>query len=224
MTDYISSQSQYPNNPNPNPNPNSNSKISHHSHEYSSSQQQQQQPSSSHHHQQQQQRPQQVSSSSQSSSTHEYDYHSDYKHLPKELVSLALSRQLSPNYLSRLQKQLEYYFSDHNLLHDIYMKGIMNKQNGYINIDYILQFPRMKELKANDELILSIAKLSPFLEINSDNNCIRNKSNWQHYLPTKDDLDEFEKRQQLQQLEKESKRARDKERKKKQIQIINRQI
>jgi len=67
-----------------------------------------------------------------------------------------------------LIKQIEYYFTDENLVKDIYLRKHMNDE-GWVPLSLIANFPRVKGLCADTETIIEILKAkSTVLEVQSD--------------------------------------------------------
>ena len=75
--------------------------------------------------------------------------------------------------------QIEYYFSNQNLVKDMYLRRHMDNQ-GWVSIEVIYNFPRIKNLSTSKEHILEILKLSSNIEVNDGK--LRNKHNWKHWV------------------------------------------
>jgi hypothetical protein len=76
-------------------------------------------------------------------------------------------------------KQIHYYFSTDNLCKDIYLRMNMN-QEGYINIEVLMPFNRLKNISSDKALILSSIAPSPILEVKDD--LIRLKNDWNRWI------------------------------------------
>ena len=68
-----------------------------------------------------------------------------------------------------VQRQIEYYFSEENLEHDIFLRRKMDLQ-GFIALSVIASFNRVKSLSQDYELIIEAVKQSQVLELVSMNN------------------------------------------------------
>ncbi|KAF3524837.1 hypothetical protein F2Q69_00051691, partial [Brassica cretica] len=83
-------------------------------------------------------------------------YFSDIPHLRR----LALVSDLS----SRIVSQIEYYFSDENLVSDDYLKSLMDNQ-GWVDVFFIAEFRRIKALTDDIDLILRSMGSSTTVEV-----------------------------------------------------------
>ncbi|KAK6090463.1 hypothetical protein P3W45_000560 [Vairimorpha bombi] len=70
--------------------------------------------------------------------------------------------------LDKIKKQVEFYFSDANFRVDAFMKQQSLLNNGYIPIDTILTFKKMKELKASKESVIESLSDSTVVELKDD--------------------------------------------------------
>lgn len=61
--------------------------------------------------------------------------------------------------LSRIRNQIEYYFGDRNFTRDRYLQEKMTV-DGYVPLEVILNFPRMKQLDASKNLIIQVTPIS----------------------------------------------------------------
>ncbi|XP_042066890.1 la-related protein 1C-like isoform X1 [Salvia splendens] len=84
---------------------------------------------------------------------------------------------LSPNSLpNMIVNQIDYYFSDENLLKDSYLKSKMD-DNGWVPISLIAEFPRVLHLTEDVPLIVeSLRRHSTAVEIQGD--MIRRRNDW----------------------------------------------
>ncbi|KAF7841000.1 putative receptor-like protein kinase [Senna tora] len=64
----------------------------------------------------------------------------------------------------QIVKQIEYYFSDENLSDDFYLRGKMDGQ-GWVHIDVIAEFRRVKSLTSNVHYILDVLYRSSVLHV-----------------------------------------------------------
>ncbi|KAJ9601015.1 hypothetical protein L9F63_000853, partial [Diploptera punctata] len=70
-----------------------------------------------------------------------------------------------PTLKEYIRKQIEYYFSEENLLKDVYMRRKMDDE-GYIPITLIVSFHRMKALSTDHMVVADAIKDSEVLELN----------------------------------------------------------
>lgn len=72
--------------------------------------------------------------------------------------------------------QLEYYFGDYNYPHDTYLQYEAADEEGFVFIDLILGFYKMKyEWRATYEDVLEAEKYSNVFEINPSGTKLRKK-------------------------------------------------
>lgn len=57
--------------------------------------------------------------------------------------------------LVQIQAQVEYYFGDQNFIRDHYLREQMTP-DGFVPLSVILEFPRMKRLHANADLVKQV--------------------------------------------------------------------
>ncbi|MED6180789.1 hypothetical protein PIB30_013682 [Stylosanthes scabra] len=81
---------------------------------------------------------------------------------------------------SMIIKQIEYYFSDANLVKDEYLRSNMDEQ-GWVPITLIANFPRVKNLTSNIQLILDSLRGSAIVEVQGDK--LRRHNEWMRWLP-----------------------------------------
>jgi lupus La protein len=73
-----------------------------------------------------------------------------------------------------IQRQVEYYFSDSNLPRDRFLRAKMDENDaGWIDIDVLLTFNKLKELKATRESFCEAVAGSTFLAVNEDGTRVR---------------------------------------------------
>ncbi|KAL5557824.1 hypothetical protein UlMin_034035 [Ulmus minor] len=81
-----------------------------------------------------------------------------------------------------LVKQIDYYFSDANLVKDEYLRSNMDDQ-GWVPVSLIATFPRVERFKTTEEVILtSLTAFSTDVEVQDKK--IRKRDNWMKWLPT----------------------------------------
>ncbi|GAV87141.1 La domain-containing protein [Cephalotus follicularis] len=78
-----------------------------------------------------------------------------------------------------LVHQIEYYFSDSNLVKDEYLKSNMDAQ-GWVPISLIASFPRVKNLTNNIQLILDSLRTSTVVEVQDDK--VRRRNDWMKWI------------------------------------------
>lgn len=83
------------------------------------------------------------------------------------------------NTVNGVKKQIEYYFSDENLVKDKFFKSKMDK-NGYVDVNVIAEFPRMKKAKTTIDFILKGGKLSSNLQVFG--NFLRSRNSWWKFI------------------------------------------
>ncbi|KAL9312580.1 hypothetical protein ACSQ67_018032 [Phaseolus vulgaris] len=71
--------------------------------------------------------------------------------------------------------QIDYYFSDANLVRDEYLRSNMDEQ-GWVPITLIASFPRVRSLTSNIKLILESLRASTVVEVQGDK--LRRRSEW----------------------------------------------
>ncbi|KAI8366720.1 uncharacterized protein BYT42DRAFT_595855 [Radiomyces spectabilis] len=80
-------------------------------------------------------------------------------------------------------QQIEYYFSIDNLCKDIFLRSQMDSQ-GYVNLDLLANFNRVKGLTTDMDLIREALKQSELLDLTSEDK-LRRKEGWETWvLPT----------------------------------------
>ncbi|KAK7409901.1 hypothetical protein VNO78_00286 [Psophocarpus tetragonolobus] len=77
--------------------------------------------------------------------------------------------------------QIDYYFSDANLVKDEYLRSNMDEQ-GWVPITLIASFPRVRSLTSNIKLILDSLRTSTVVEVQGDK--LRRRNVWMKWLPT----------------------------------------
>ncbi|TKY75272.1 La-related protein 1B [Spatholobus suberectus] len=77
--------------------------------------------------------------------------------------------------------QIDYYFSDANLVKDEYLRSNMDEQ-GWVPINLIASFPRVRSLTSNIKLILDSLRTSTVVEVQGDK--LRRRNEWIKWLPS----------------------------------------
>ncbi|XP_077231593.1 uncharacterized protein LOC143864704 isoform X1 [Tasmannia lanceolata] len=78
-----------------------------------------------------------------------------------------------------LLAQIEYYFSDRNLMEDSYLKGQMDNQ-GWVSVHLISEFKRVKHLTSDINLILDALRPSALVEVQG--NKMRRRGDWNTWI------------------------------------------
>ncbi|BAT82871.1 hypothetical protein LR48_Vigan07g276600 [Vigna angularis] len=81
-----------------------------------------------------------------------------------------------------IQRQIEYYFSDANLVRDEFLRSKMDEQ-GWVPVTLIADFPRVKSLTTNVQLILDSMRTSTIVEVLGDK--LRRHNDWMKWLSSK---------------------------------------
>lgn len=79
-----------------------------------------------------------------------------------------------------LVKQIEYYFSDENLLKDQYLISLMDDE-GWVSISIIADFKRVKKMSTDLPFILDALQISSTVEVQGDK--IRKRDGWSKWIP-----------------------------------------
>ncbi|RUS90292.1 hypothetical protein EGW08_001981, partial [Elysia chlorotica] len=85
-----------------------------------------------------------------------------------------------------LRHQIEYYFSEDNLVKDLFLRKKMDEQ-GWVNLQLVLSFNKVKELKADHNSVIQAIRSSDKLELSDSEDFIRT-SNQPTKWPIKDEL------------------------------------
>ena len=92
--------------------------------------------------------------------------------------------------LKKIQYQIEYYFSDHNLRHDAFFNVLIrNAPNGYQDIKYLMKCNKLKKLKATETMIQQAISLSYNQELSPGKDGVR--SSGLEMLPLLNELAEL---------------------------------
>lgn len=75
----------------------------------------------------------------------------------------------------KIIRQVEYYFSDLNLVKDKFMQEEIQKEEGWVNLETLVRFNRLKQLSADHSVIISALKKSTtqLLEIDEEKQRVR---------------------------------------------------
>ncbi|KAF3445317.1 hypothetical protein FNV43_RR10492 [Rhamnella rubrinervis] len=86
-----------------------------------------------------------------------------------------------PSLSALLVNQIDYYFSDANLIKDEYLRSNMD-DHGWVPISLIASFPRVKNLTHNIQLILTSLRASSVVEVQDDK--VRKRNEWMKWIST----------------------------------------
>ncbi|ELP93667.1 lupus la ribonucleoprotein, putative [Entamoeba invadens IP1] len=75
--------------------------------------------------------------------------------------------------MSALLVQIEYYFCDLNIIQDKFLLGVIETQNGFVPIDTLLGFVKVKELTTSAEEIVKAVETSKTLVLSEDKKSIK---------------------------------------------------
>lgn len=86
----------------------------------------------------------------------------------------------------KIAQQLEYYFSDVNVIKDKFLLEEFKKDDGWVKISVLLKFVRLKELSNDEDKIVSALKQfnSDIVELDEEKKQVRRK----HPIPDADEL------------------------------------
>ncbi|BFZ14680.1 hypothetical protein BsWGS_17719 [Bradybaena similaris] len=85
-----------------------------------------------------------------------------------------------------LKHQIEYYFSEDNLVKDLFLRKKMDKE-GWVKLELVLSFNKVKELKADYKSLIAAIKTSDKLELSEDEGFVRTVNSPEKW-PIEDDL------------------------------------
>ncbi|KAI3784561.1 hypothetical protein L1987_43662 [Smallanthus sonchifolius] len=80
---------------------------------------------------------------------------------------------------ARIVSQIDYYFSNDNLVKDIYLRKNMDEQ-GWVPVNLIAGFKKVLHLTDNIQLILDAMRASTMVEVQGDK--IRRRNDWMRWL------------------------------------------
>lgn len=94
-------------------------------------------------------------------------------HLPISIIIME-SVSIDPSSVeSKVLNQLDYYFGDFNLHRDKFMNQQLEKNGGWIPIETLLTFNRLKALTTDPKYIAKVAQSSQLLQISEDGTKVR---------------------------------------------------
>lgn len=80
-----------------------------------------------------------------------------------------------PNLASKILNQIDYYFSNENLVKDTYLRQNMDSE-GWVSISLIASFKKVSQLTDNIQIILDAIQVSNVVEVQGDK--VRRKNDW----------------------------------------------
>ncbi|THG02800.1 hypothetical protein TEA_017030 [Camellia sinensis var. sinensis] len=84
-----------------------------------------------------------------------------------------------PQLQARIVTQIEYYFSNENLIKDIYLRQNMD-EHGWVSIDLIAGFNKVMDMTDNVQLILDAVRTSDVVEVQVDK--VRRRNDWRRWI------------------------------------------
>lgn len=88
--------------------------------------------------------------------------------------------------LNNIRKQIEFYFSDANLSKNRFMKTLID-QSGYVLLNVIMTFNRLKEMKATKEDVIKSLTKSAIVKVSLDQHAIHRTTQ----IKIREDSDEY---------------------------------
>lgn len=86
---------------------------------------------------------------------------------------------MDPQLQARIVTQIEYYFSNENLIKDIYLRQNMD-EHGWVSIDLIAGFKKVMDMTDNVQLILDAVCTSDVVEVQVDK--VRRRNDWRRWI------------------------------------------
>ncbi|KAL6212760.1 hypothetical protein ACLB2K_017978 [Fragaria x ananassa] len=102
-------------------------------------------------------------------------------HAPHPAMFMPVAESPMPSLPSLIVNQIDYYFSDTNLIRDEYLRSNMDAQ-GWVPISLIANFPRVKSLTTNVQLIMDSLRASSIVEVQDDK--VRRRNDWTKWIST----------------------------------------
>uniref|UniRef100_A0A914PXD7 HTH La-type RNA-binding domain-containing protein n=1 Tax=Panagrolaimus davidi TaxID=227884 RepID=A0A914PXD7_9BILA len=87
----------------------------------------------------------------------------------------------------KIVKQVNHYFSNENLSHDRFFQREMNKDHGWVKIDFLLGCNALKRITQNKATIAAALKDSDLVEVSDDGEKIRRNPE----IPLPDNMPQF---------------------------------
>ncbi|XP_062020465.1 la-related protein 1C-like [Rosa rugosa] len=102
-------------------------------------------------------------------------------HAPHPAMFIPVAESPMPSLPSLIVNQIDYYFSDTNLIRDEYLRSNMDAQ-GWVPISLIANFPRVKSLTTNVQLIMDSLRASSIVEVQDEK--VRRRNDWTKWIST----------------------------------------
>lgn len=80
---------------------------------------------------------------------------------------------------ANIMKQIDYYFSNENLVRDTFLRGKMDEQ-GWVPVSLIAGFNKVSSLTKDIQLILGVMRASTLVEVQGDK--LRRRNDWMRWL------------------------------------------
>jgi len=79
----------------------------------------------------------------------------------------------------KIIRQMEYYFGDHNLMKDRFLQEKIKEDDGWVTLEVMLKFNRLKQLSEDEKVICNAVKESKsgLLEVHEDGTKVRRSEN-----------------------------------------------
>jgi len=77
---------------------------------------------------------------------------------------------------AKIKRQIEYYFGDHNLMRDKFLKEKIKEDDGWVSLETMLNFNRLKQLTEDHKVICLSLKESSLIEVNDASDKVRRKT------------------------------------------------
>lgn len=94
---------------------------------------------------------------------------------------MAYFPQAYPDPSLMLCQQIEHYFSENNLIRDIYLRQRMDVE-GWVPCAMLFDFPRVKQMCYGIEFLMAACEHSTLIEVNTEHEKIRLRQGWKKWL------------------------------------------
>ncbi|XP_057809273.1 la-related protein 1B-like [Salvia miltiorrhiza] len=99
--------------------------------------------------------------------------------MPMVSYSPMLFPMPDPHLLNKILNQIDYYFSNENLVTDTYLRSMMDGE-GWVSVKEIARFQKVEQMTDNIHLILDAMQASNVVEVKGDK--VRRRSDWVKWL------------------------------------------
>merc|ERR1711920_126969 len=76
------------------------------------------------------------------------------------------------------------YFSEENLIKDVFLRGKGMNDEGWVSVQFLAHFKRVQAMTTDLSLIMDALQCSEKLEFDSQNQRVRLRNNWQRWIFT----------------------------------------